>query len=51
MLERMVEIEGVTSQNLNSLKQGEKAIYMLNQNARQLENSADTFKLSATANN
>ena len=51
MLERMVEIEGVTSQNLNSLRQGEKAIYMLNQNARQLENSADTFKLSAAANN
>ncbi len=51
MLERMVEIEGVTSQNLNSLRQGEKAIYMLNQNARQLENSADTFKLSAAATN
>lgn len=47
MLEKMFEIEAVTTQNLNGVKQGETVTYQLNLSAQKLEASADAFKLAA----
>lgn len=46
MLEKMLEIEAITSQTLDSIKQGELATEQLNLSASQLENSANNFKLA-----
>jgi methyl-accepting chemotaxis protein len=47
MLEKMLQIEAVTSQTLSATRQGEAVTYQLNQTARELETSATKFKLVA----
>jgi methyl-accepting chemotaxis protein len=49
LLEKMVEIEVVTTQNLSSVKQGEVVTYQLNVSAQLLEQSANAFKLVVAA--
>jgi methyl-accepting chemotaxis protein len=46
LLERMLEIEAITTQNLSSLRQGESATYQLSLSAQKLKHSADAFKLA-----
>ena len=45
LLEKMLEIEEVTTQNLYTIKQGESVTYQLSASAQKLEQSADAFKL------
>jgi methyl-accepting chemotaxis protein len=46
-LDRMLEIEVVTSQNLSSMQQGEAVTLQLSLNAEQLAQAATTFQLAA----
>jgi methyl-accepting chemotaxis protein len=45
VLDKMLEIESVTAQNLSSIKQVESVSQQLNSTALELKQSADTFKL------
>jgi methyl-accepting chemotaxis protein len=47
ILDKMLEIEAVTSQNLSSIRQGEAATRQLSSSAHLLVQSANTFKLAA----
>lgn len=49
MLEKMLAIDSVTSQNLVSIRQGEYATQELSASARALAQSADNFKLRTAA--
>jgi methyl-accepting chemotaxis protein WspA len=49
MLEKMLEIEAVTTQTLSSLRDGEVATVELDQAAHRLETSANNFKLAPAA--
>ncbi len=46
MLEKMIEIQAVTTQSLNSVKEGEAVTSQLRLSAHKLEESADAFKLT-----
>jgi methyl-accepting chemotaxis protein len=47
VLQTMISIEAVTAQNLSSIQQGDIATQQLSTAARELEHSANVFKLSA----
>ncbi len=47
VLQTMLSIEAVTAQNLSSVRQGDAATQQLSSSARQLEHSANVFKLAA----